>query len=90
MHNKSKTIPNCNDCKKNRVAVLPENYLVYSIIEKYSVLFADGMGGINVSSIKEIVTLYQLDDEEEINIIQLILSFCKTAKEIIGDSKDGN
>ena len=85
MNNKKHAIPDCKGCIKNRVALLPENFLAYSIIEKYNVLFSDGMGGINISSIKDVVKLYNLDAEEELITIHLIMMFYKTAKEVTGD-----
>ena len=90
MHNKKNEIPDCNKCRKHRVALIPENYLVYSIIEKYNDFFVDGMGGINVSSIKEIVKLYELDKEEQLITIKLILVFYKILKKGVGDKTDGN
>jgi len=88
MKAKDRKIPNCGKCEKGRVALLPENYIAFSIVEKYGNVFTDGMGGINITSIKEIVDMYGIEDEEKIITIQLVVLFLKTAKESMGDNTD--
>jgi len=80
-------VPDCNKCSKKRVKLIEENYTTYSIIEKYGSLFMDGMGGININTIKEIVNFYDLDDDEKLTTTKLIVSFFKTAKSI-GDNSN--
>ena len=83
MHSKRKkySVPDCDKCSKKRVALIEENYTAFSIIEEWSDLFSDGMGNINVSLIKDIVDMYNLDTEEKLITLKLILIGLKTVKE---------
>ena len=75
-----KRIPNCGECVKKKVALIPENYMVYSIIEEFGFTFMDGMGSLNIQSIKEAVNLYDFSEDEKIKMIKLILAFYKTGR----------
>jgi len=86
MKSRNNKIPDCGKCEKKRVALLPENYTAFSIVEKYGTVFTDGMGGINITSIKEIIDMYSLDDDEKLITLKLVVLFLKTAKECTGDN----
>lgn len=50
--------PDCVACK--HVQILPENYEVVGIIERYSSYFGNGMGGINSSAIQHVLELEEI------------------------------
>ena len=74
-------IPNCEKCPKDRVALLKENYLAFSLFDEYFSVIADGAGNININMINEIVSMYDLDTEEKLITIKLILTCFQTAIE---------
>ena len=73
-------IPDCDKCVKKKVALIPENYMVYSIIEEFGFTFMDSMGSINIQSIKQAIDLYDFSEDEKLNMIKLILAFYKTGR----------
>ncbi len=80
--------PNCKECSKQRVALIPENYHVFSIIEQYGSVFADGEGKLNVPLIKEVIQMHSEDAKENIISLQLIILFYKAVKQTIGDNNN--
>jgi len=69
-------VPDCVKCGK--VDVIPENYLTYGLIEKYSSAFVDGMGGINASGIKLALEVEDIPLELQRDLIKGILLFVTT------------
>lgn len=65
--------PDCEAC--GRIELLKENYLVYTLIERYSALFVDGNGGINIQGIKEILELECIPKDEYKLYIRLIIHY---------------
>ena len=55
-----------------------ENYDVYSLIEKYSSTYNNGMGGISLSSIKTSLDLEEIPPHLQPEYTQKILTFLST------------
>lgn len=55
--------PDCKNCEI-KVDLLPENEIVDYIMYWYGSTFIDGMGGINMSSIKEALVLEDIKDKQ--------------------------
>lgn len=75
------------DCKKcDRVKLLPENEIVDYIIYWYGATFIDGMGGINLSSIKEALVLENIRDKQLIT--KKVIIYLKAGLEVQNEETD--
>lgn len=66
----SKRIPNCKEC--GLVEIMPENYLTFGLIEKYSgILINDGV--IKPEGIKLMLDIENIPNEDRPEIVQKII-----------------
>lgn len=68
--------------------MLQDNYLVYSIIEKYSNLFGNGMGGISADGIRLALEAEYIPKHLYSDIIQGIVAYLVTSVNIRNESKN--
>ena len=54
---------------------MPDNYLTYGMVERYSGIFIDGMGGINSAGIKLALEAEDIPDELRSVIILKIVAY---------------
>ena len=74
--------PPCGQCKMvdgEPIGLIPENYEVWSIIERYHHTFTDGMGGINTHGIEKALELEYVSDEDEPVFYRKIIAYITTA-----------
>jgi len=71
------TKPNCKECDKPRVSA--ENRKVMYLIDNYSSILIDGMGGISGSSILVVYDIEEVQQDERIILTQKIMIFLNTA-----------
>jgi len=65
------------DCIKcGRIELMPENYLLVGLIEKYSGILLDGDGAMQPDGIKMVLELEDLENE----YVDLIHAYCVHAK----------
>lgn len=69
----SGNVPDCVACGK--VEIMPDNYLSFGLIERYSGIFVDGMGGINSAGIQLALDAEDIPDHMRSEMINKIVSY---------------
>lgn len=69
--------PNCVEC--GRIELLPVNYEVFGLIEKYPMLLSNNMGGISADGIKFVLEVENIPDILKVSYTRKICEFYSTA-----------
>lgn len=73
----SGNIPDCKTCGK--VDIIPENYLTFGLVEKFSGILLDGYGGIQAKGIEIMLDAENIPMEMRSDIIQKVIVFLNAA-----------
>ena len=69
--------PDCTECKKDKIDLLPENNIIDYIMSKYGSMLVDGMGCINPDGIRFVLELEEIKDKELIT--QKLITYLRVA-----------
>lgn len=75
MKSKKGKVPDCSKCDYNYTIPIESNFQTLGLIERYSGMFKDGMGGINAEGIRLALDAEEIPDVDRPSIIQKLIVY---------------